>query len=104
MERRGGIIYKAECKVTGRCYIGLTTRTLKERRAEHIEAALFKNSNLYFHGALRKHGPKNFKWSVIAKRKTISGLAKAEIKYIEKYSAFTEGYNSTIGGELGENK
>lgn len=99
---KGGLIYKATCKIDGRCYIGLTTRTLRQRKAEHLDAALFKNSPLYFHGAIRKYGAKNFTWKVIARRKTLQGLANAEIKYIEKYGAFTEGFNSTEGGELGE--
>ncbi|MBC8550534.1 MAG: GIY-YIG nuclease family protein [Candidatus Brocadiales bacterium] len=100
-KKKGGLIYIATCKVDGRCYIGLTTRTLKTRKAEHIKAAMFDNSPLYFHGAIRNHGPKNFTWKVVARRKTLEGLANAEIKYIEKHAAFTEGFNSTPGGELG---
>ncbi len=91
----------ATSKVDGRCYIGLTTRTLKTRKAEHIKSAMFDNSPLYFHGAIRNHGANNFTWKVIARRKTNEGLANAEIKYIEKYGAFDTGFNSTEGGELG---
>jgi predicted GIY-YIG superfamily endonuclease len=98
----GGIIYKATLKKDGRCYIGLTTKTLNKRKKEHIEAALFKNSPLYFHCALRQYGPENFNWEIIAKRKTKKGLANAEIHYIEKFGSFNKGFNSTTGGELGE--
>lgn len=101
-KKKGGLIYKATNKVDGRCYVGLTTRTLKQRKAEHIKAAMFDNSPLYFHGAIRNYGAKNFKWEVVTRRKTLEGLANAEIKYIEKYAAFTEGFNSTPGGELGD--
>ena len=96
-----GIIYMATCKLDDRKYVGLTTRTLKKRKAEHIESALYKHSPCYFHGAIRKYGVKSFSWKVIAKRKTLEGLANAEIKYIDKYAAFDAGFNSTPGGELG---
>jgi len=100
--KKGGLVYMATCKLNGRKYVGLTTKTLKKRRAEHIEAALYNNSPLYFHGAIRKYGVKNFTWKILARRKTTPGLAKAEIRYIDKYGAFEEGFNSTPGGELGD--
>ncbi len=98
---KGGLIYKATHKDSGRCYIGLTTRTLKKRKAEHLESARI-GSPLYFHGALRQYGAKAFKWEVVTRRKTNEGLANAEIKYIEKFAAFTDGFNATEGGELGD--
>jgi hypothetical protein len=98
-KKEGGIIYKATYKKDGRCYIGLTTRTLKTRKNEHITAALFEKSPLYFHCALRKYGAKNFTWEIVAKRKTKEGLINAEKKYIEKFGAFENGFNSTPGGE-----
>jgi len=100
-KKKGGLIYMAMHKKSGRCYIGLTTRTLKVRKAEHIKSAIFDSSPLYFHGAIRNYGAKSFTWKVLTRRKTLEGLANAEIKYIEKYGAFTEGFNGTEGGELG---
>lgn len=97
----GGLIYKATNIITGKSYIGLTTKTLKQRKAEHLEAATF-NSPLQFHRAIREYGAKNFEWEVITRRKTLKGLANAEIRYIEKYGTFQYGYNASTGGELGD--
>lgn len=96
---KGGLIYKVTNKITGMSYIGLTTRTLKVRKAEHLEAATF-NSPLQFHRAIREWGKNNFEWKIITRRKTLKGLINAEIRYIEKYGSFRDGYNSSTGGEV----
>ena len=55
-----GIIYMVTNKITKQSYIGLTTKTLKERKSQHINSAMVQKSPLFFHGAIRKYGKKNF--------------------------------------------
>lgn len=51
-----GIIYRAINKINGKGYIGLTTRSLQERKDEHIKSARIESDNYYFHKAIRKYG------------------------------------------------
>ena len=86
-----GIIYKAQNKINGKCYIGQTTKTLEERKLQHLK----KGS--YFHNALKKYSMKNFEWSIIEKCK--DDLDLAEQWYIRKFDTYKNGYNMTFGGE-----
>jgi len=95
-----GIIYKATNKINGKIYIGRTIKSLAERIRGHISKSLNNSSgNIYFHNAIKKYGPENFEWKVIAKYNSLEELNKAEIKMIEKYNTFEKGYNLTVGGE-----
>jgi hypothetical protein len=58
------IVYQATNLVNGKRYIGLTGRTLKKRRAGHLQAARGTKSNMIFHKAIRKHGAHAFEWKV----------------------------------------
>jgi group I intron endonuclease len=93
-----GIIYKATNKVSGSSYIGRTTMSLNKRIRTHINAALRKQDSTYFHNALRKHSPENFKWNIIAECNSIEELNKVEIEMIEKYNTLKNGYNLSLGG------
>lgn len=91
-----GIIYLIWCKVTGKKYVGQTTRTLEERFGEHCCA------NSYIGKAIRKYGRENFICGVIKTCATKAELNACEIFYIAVLkSRAPYGYNFTDGGEGG---
>ncbi|WHZ60037.1 GIY-YIG nuclease family protein [Metabacillus hrfriensis] len=107
MESYYGIIYKATNKDTVKIYIGMTTRTLDERRIEHHSKAK-KESNNIFHKIIRKNlldfEEDNFYWEVIDGAKNKEELLEKETYWITYYNTFIgfencKGYNMTIGGE-----
>jgi len=90
-----GIIYKAENKINGKVYIGQTTKSLKERRKRHI----WETKKSYFHNALNKYKPKNFKWEVLEYCDSKNEMNEMEFHYIKQYDSLDNGYNLTLGGE-----
>ena len=84
-------------------YIGATTRSLEERKAEHLKTAFGKSPKCYFHRALKKYGIDSFTWEVICKCDTEEQLSNKETEYIEKLGTFVDGtpggYNLTTGGQ-----
>lgn len=97
-----GIIYMYENPINGKCYIGRTT-DLQRRHREHKRMTSKKHSK--FGHALNKYGIESFNVKVIL---TITAtedfnlsdiLNSFEKYYIEKYKTFTDGYNTTMGGE-----
>ncbi len=93
-----GVIYKATNKINNKVYIGQTAVSLKARIYQHKSDAMNRNNNNNFHNALLKHGMENFSWEIIDLAKYRDELDSLEIKYIEKYDAYRNGYNSTYGG------
>lgn len=75
-----GIIYKCTNLVNGKVYIGQTKHSLESRRKGHYSSALYNNSNLIFHKALRKYSKDKFNWEII---KTCS--SKDELNFFEKF-------------------
>lgn len=57
------IIYKVTNLITNKSYIGLSTRTLQERKLEHLRH--LDSENTYFHRAIKKYGKENFSWEII---------------------------------------
>ena len=51
-----GYIYAIDNSV----YIGLTTKTIKERYAQHLQAARSNRASCILHLFMAKHGPENF--------------------------------------------
>lgn len=93
------LIYIAVNKINGKSYVGQTVKTLGRRRGQHINDAERKRDNMYFHRAIRKHGPDNFTWTIIHDNiTTIDFLNQLEIFYIGYYNTFENGYNLTLGG------
>lgn len=91
------IIYKIQNKINNKVYIGQTTRTLNERKREHIS----KGNNGYFfiQKAIKKYGEDNFEWSVICNCNDRKELNKMEKYYIKEYDSYRNGYNMTLGGD-----
>lgn len=92
------IIYKVTNKIDGKKYVGQTIFSLEKRRRRHINDALSRKGNMYFHNALRKYGPDNFEWIIIHECDIIEELNRLEVYYIGLYDTFKTGYNMTRGG------
>lgn len=95
------IIYKATNLVNNKVYIGLTTKSLKTRKIQHIRESITRCKS-YFHKALRKYGSNNFQWETIHKVTSKKQLFDLEVKEISKHNSNnpTFGYNQTPGGDI----
>jgi group I intron endonuclease len=92
------IIYKVTNIVNGKMYIGQTVYDLKKRKGQHLYSVKSYKDNFYFHRAIRKYGPDNFKWKIIHECDNINFLDRFEIFYIGYYDTYNNGYNLTLGG------
>lgn len=91
------IIYKAENTFTGEVYVGVTTKTLNERKNDHLTKSN-NGSNGYFHQAIQTYCEESFVWSIIDTAKSINELAQKETGYILSFNSIENGYNSDNGG------
>lgn len=84
----------------GKCYIGLTSYPLKERRRRHFSRTRV-GSNTIFHNALRKNESNNVKWTIIDQVNVLEKAQELEKYYIKSFDSFfkNNGYNMTLGGE-----
>jgi group I intron endonuclease len=92
------IIYKATNVVNGKLYIGMTIKTIHERRKQHFRNA--KRTKTLFAHALRKYGEDGFEWEVIDTAETHEKLQEKEIHWIKYYNSTNQdvGYNLCTGG------
>lgn len=104
-----GYVYKVDCLISNKSYIGITTTTLDFRKRTHIQSAFNENHvryNVHFYKALRKYELNSFQWYVIdivekeELEELIEELKSLEINYIKKFDSFDNGYNKTPGGDL----
>lgn len=95
-------IYKVENKINKKVYIGQSVN-IKNRWESHKNNhnnANLKDFNTKFYKALRKYGIDNFSFEIVeecSKEK----LDEREIYWIRYFDSFKNGYNSTIGGQIG---
>jgi group I intron endonuclease len=94
-----GLIYKATSKTSGKSYIGLTSRTLEERKQEHYYQAKGEHKTYAFYNAISKYGFDDFEWTIIFETDDFNELQRYECYFIGKHNTFENGYNSTVGGE-----
>ena len=99
------LIYKATSP-SGKVYVGLTSKTLSERRQQHIAAAASTRTQQkarYFYNALQKYGS-DFVWEVV--EEGLVGREKANERERFHISVLRAdeapfGYNGTSGGDAG---
>ncbi|MGV1011355.1 MAG: NUMOD1 domain-containing DNA-binding protein [Flavobacterium sp.] len=97
MEENNYFIYKATNRTTNQCYVGATTKSIKERRQDHFHKSE-TNNGYKFQNAISTYGKEVFVWEQIDTAKSIDELAKKEIQYIEEFDTISNGYNSDKGG------
>ena len=89
-----GYIYKITNKVTGKSYIGQTRYTVEFRWRQHQH----KKDGCYFHNSIQTYGVDNFTVETLEEC-DFKDLDSREMYYIAKYDTFSNGYNTTIGGD-----
>ena len=93
-----GIIYCAHCIVNDKKYIGQTINTLNIRKNKHKNASMRSKKRNKFYSAIKKYGINNFIWGII-EEVNIEKMDEREKYWIDHFSTFMCGYNSTLGGE-----
>lgn len=92
-------IYLIKNNINGKCYVGKTLKSPKERFSEHLyDAYKPTEENRPLYRAIKKYGKDNFSLHVL--EECTDGLAsECEIWYIKKLKTYAHGYNATIGGD-----
>jgi len=96
-----GYIYCITNLVNNKKYIGQTSRTIEQRKLEHIRHRNSLDFPLY--RAFRKYGLENFIWESLDIGLDQEDLNKKEIYYIEYFNTYKQkkGYNDVPGGRGG---
>jgi group I intron endonuclease len=92
-----GIVYKFTNKVSGKIYVGVTTKTLNERLLAHLYRGNLEKSA--FQKALKKYGVDGFLAEVIDTASSKEELFEKETYWIKTLDCISpKGYNLTVGG------
>jgi len=81
----------------GKCYVGMTTRTLAQRRSEHLNTAR-RGDTAVFYNAIRKYGKEAFVWEILYAGSDVKKLFSVEQKFIDRFDCVKWGYNMCYGG------
>lgn len=94
LKEESGIYRIYQCSTT-RCYIGQSVNLLK-RLKEHRDHYLKQDTPLY--KAIRKWGLGDFHWEILhfCPREELNDL---EIREIDRFQSYYQGFNQTLGGE-----
>jgi len=95
-----GIVYKITNQVNQKSYIGQTSRTLNQRKQEHVNnAKKSKKPASLLYKAIRKYGVENFEWTLLEEcsNDILDDREKFYIKKLRTHSS-KGGYNLTEGG------
>lgn len=76
-----GTVYRIDCKVDGKFYVGSTVRSVEERVKEHFASAR-QGSQLRLHRHIREHGEQAFEVSVLLTTTELDTLRELEGKRI----------------------
>ncbi len=102
-------IYIIKNNINGKCYIGQSIK-LRSRLKDHLRNAKNGKLDLPIYRAIRKYGFHNFTVDILesfipdpnlSNEELVKQLDQLEIRYIEQYKAYEEGYNCTKGGDFG---
>jgi group I intron endonuclease len=96
-----GYIYQIKNKITGKCYIGQTTKLPESRWKQHMNSLTKKGGCPALKDAITKYGIDSFTFCVLIICFD-NAVHLIEKEYIEKYHAqVPNGYNILPGGQLG---
>lgn len=93
------LVYKITNKLNNKSYIGWTGKDLNLRWEEHTYDALRKKDNRKFYNAIRKYGIDVWNVKILKENLNIEEAKNQEIRYIELFDSYHNGYNSTKGGD-----
>lgn len=102
-------IYIFKNNINGKCYVGQSIK-LRSRIKDHLRNAKNMKIDLPIYRAINKYGFHNFSIDILESfvpdpeeptENIIKRLDDLEIKYIEEYKAYSDGYNCTKGGDFG---
>jgi len=96
-EKKIHLVYKVTNLETGEAYIGATTKSIEERKADHIQKSN-KGTGSYFQETMATYRPEDFLWEQIDTANSLNELAEKEKQYIIQYNSKEKGYNSDSGG------
>lgn len=94
------IVYKITNRFTNKCYIGYTTYSFEHRICHHFKSAEKGRDNRKFYNAIRKYRNRCcWSFDILESDLTIAEAKMSEIKNISLYDSYSNGYNSTKGGD-----
>lgn len=93
-----GQIYIIKNTVNNKVYIGETTMGYKKRFAQHCKHSTRSNRHYKLYEAMNSLGVENFYLELLEDNISIDRMYEREIFYIKKFNSFSNGYNSTKGG------
>lgn len=101
-------IYGYRNKITGKWYVGQTSRSIEERHRSHLSSAYHETCNDYnclFHKKIREYGIENFELVLLEQVVNKSLLDEREQYWIKEKKSFVRdnGYNLTTGGQQRKN-
>lgn len=88
------IVYKHTCIENGKCYIGITVKTMEARWYEHCSDAN-RNKRRKFFAAINKYGKDNWTHEVLFESTNEEEIVNKEIEFIELFDSINNGYNMT---------
>lgn len=92
---RYGVIYKITNTITGKCYIGQTTRSVYKRFNDHYK----ERRGRHISSTIRKYGKENFSIEELISCFSKEDLNFFEIYFVENFnSMYPKGYNHRAGG------
>ncbi len=92
-------IYKIQNIINNKCYIGWTSKSVDFRWKEHKSDAIKIRDNRKFYNAIRKYGVDSWNVIILCEVETKEVALKKEIEYIKIFDSYSNGYNSTLGGD-----
>lgn len=97
-------VYCITCLVNGKRYVGKANDPEK-RWHDHQTDADDGSNQMLIHRAIRKHGPENFRFEVVAECASEDEAFEAEHRLIVEWKTtdLTKGYNLNEGGRGGRN-
>ncbi len=93
-----GRVYKVTCVVSGKSYVGQTTRSLRRRWTEHVYDAT-RGVRVHFYNAIRKYGAESFEVTQLEECPDREQLDDREMFWIKHLNTLEEGYNCKEGGD-----
>lgn len=100
MDRQVFQAYLITCLISGRRYIGITSRSLRERWNEHVYASRKRARSMTIGHAIAKYGPEKFEMIPICSARSWADICAAEVILIEQWNTQApNGYNLRAGGE-----